>query len=47
MGYNNRGLPPHQLPFNRKTKSWRRAFVDWADSKTFSTNSLVRKSVIH
>ena len=47
MGYNNRGLPPHQLPFNRKTKSWRRAFVDWADSKTFSTNSLVRKSVMH
>ena len=40
-------LPPHQLPFKRKTKSWRRAFVDWADSKTFSTNSLVRKSVIH
>ena len=40
-------LPPHQLPFKRKTKSWRRAFVDWADSKTFSTNSLVRKSVMH
>ena len=40
-------LPPHQLPFKRKNKEWRRAFVDWADSKTFSTNSLVRKSVIH
>ena len=40
-------LPPHQLPFKRKNKEWRRAFVDWADSKTFSTNSLVRKSVMH
>ena len=40
-------LPPHQLPFKRKNKEWRRKFVDWADSKTFSTNSLVRKSVMH
>lgn len=40
-------LPPHQLPFKRKNKEWRRAFVDWADSKTFSTNSLVRKSIMH
>lgn len=40
-------LPPHQLPFKRKNKEWRKKFVDWADSKTFSTNSLVRKSVIH
>lgn len=41
------GLPPHQLPFNKKNKEWRKKFVDWADSKTFSTNSLVRKSVFH
>ena len=40
-------LPPHQLSFTRKNKEWRKKFVDWADSKTFSTNSLVRKSVIH
>lgn len=40
-------LPPHQLPFKRKNKEWRKKFVDWADSKTFSTNSLVRKNVIH
>ena len=40
-------LPPHQLPFKRKNKEWRKKFVDWADSKTFSTNSLVRKSVMH
>ena len=40
-------FPPHQLPFKRKNKEWRKKFVDWADSKTFSTNSLVRKSVMH
>lgn len=40
-------LPSHQLPFKRKNKEWRKKFVDWADSKTFSTNSLVRKSVMH
>jgi hypothetical protein len=40
-------LPPHQLSFNKKNKEWRKKFVDWADSKTFSTNSLVRKSVLH
>lgn len=40
-------LPPHQLPFKRKNKEWRKKFVDWADSKTFSTNSLVRKSIMH
>lgn len=40
-------LPPHQLPFKRKNKEWRKKFIDWADSKTFSTNSLVRKSVMH
>lgn len=40
-------LPPHQLSFKKKNKEWRKKFVDWADSKTFSTNSLVRKSVFH
>lgn len=40
-------LPPHQLPFKKKNKDWRKKFVDWADSRTFSTNSLVRKSVMH
>lgn len=40
-------LPPQQLPFNRKTKEWRRQHLDWADSKTFFNYSLVRKSVIH
>ena len=40
-------LPPHQLPFKRKNKEWRKKFVDWADSKTFFNYSLVRKSVVH
>ena len=40
-------LPPQQLPFSKKTKEWRAAHLDWADSKTFFNYSLVRKSVIH
>lgn len=40
-------LPPQQLPFSRKNKSWRKSHLDWADSKTFFNYSLVRKSVIH
>ena len=40
-------LPPQQLPFSKKNKKWRKKHLDWADSKTFTDNSLVRKSVIH
>lgn len=40
-------LPPQQLPFSRKNKTWRKRHLDWADSKTFFNYSLVRKSVIH
>lgn len=40
-------LPPQQLPFSKKTKSWRKQHLDWADSKTFFNYSLVRNSVIH
>ena len=40
-------LPPQQLPFSRKNKSWRKKHLDWADSKTFFNYSLVRNSVIH
>lgn len=40
-------LPPQQLPFFKKNKEWRKKHLDWADSKTFTDNSLVRKSVIH
>ena len=40
-------FPPQQMPFNKKTKKWRKDCVDWADGKTFFNYSLVRKSVIH
>lgn len=40
-------LPPQNLPFNKKTKEWRKKHLDFADSKTFFNYSLVRKSVIH
>lgn len=40
-------LPPQQLPFSKKNKKWRKAHLDWADSKTFFNYNLVRKSVIH
>lgn len=35
------------MPFSKKNKKWRKAHLDWADSKTFFNYSLVRKSVIH
>lgn len=39
-------FPRQQLPFNQKTKSWRKKCIDWGDSKTFFNYSPVRKSVI-
>lgn len=47
MGYELVNLPPQQLPFTKKNKTWRKKHLDWADSKTFFNYSLVRKSVIH
>lgn len=43
----NKAFPRQQMPFNQKTKNWRKSCVDWADSKSFFNFSLVRKSVIH
>lgn len=40
-------FPPQQLPFNRKTKKWRKLHCDWASSKAFFDYSPVRKSVMH
>ena len=40
-------LPPQNLPFNKKTKGWRKKHLDFAESKTFFNYNLVRKSVIH
>jgi len=40
-------LPPQQISFLRKNKEWRKKHLDWADHRTFATDSLVRNSVIH
>ena len=40
-------FPPQQLPFNRKTKKWRKQVLDWASDRTFFNYSPVRKSVLH
>lgn len=40
-------LPPQQLSFSKKNKTWRKKHLDWANSKCFFNYSLVRKSVIH
>lgn len=40
-------FPRQMLPFNQKTKKWRKDCVLWGNNKTFFNYSLVRKSVIH
>lgn len=40
-------LPPQQLSFTKKNKSWRKKHLDWAENNTFLSHSLVRKSVMH
>lgn len=40
-------FPPQQLSFNKKTKAWRKTVLDWADTKSFTHYSPVRKSVLH
>ena len=47
MAFEFVNFPRQQLPFSRKTEKWRRQCVDWADSKTLFSSSLVRNSVIH
>ena len=43
----NQNLPQQQLSFSKKNKEWRKKHLDWADNKTFATDSYVRKSVVH
>ena len=43
----NINFPPQQLPFNKKTKAWRKKVLDWADARTFTNHNAIRKSVIH
>lgn len=40
-------LPPQQLSFLKKTKDWRKKHLDWADSRTYFNDNIVRKSVLH
>ena len=40
-------LPPQQLSFKAKNKSWRMAHLDWADSKSFFNYNPVRTSILH
>lgn len=40
-------FPPQQLPYNKKTKNWRKQILDWGSGRATITSSLVRKSVIH
>ena len=47
MSYETVKLPPQQVPMSNKTKEWRKAHLDWADSKTFFNYSPVRNSVVH
>ena len=43
----NSSLPRQMLPFNKKTKEWRKQNIQWAVAKTYFNYSLVRKSVTH
>ena len=47
MGRNYKGFPSQQLSFSAKSKSWRKACVDWGADQGTITYSPVRKSVIH
>ena len=40
-------FPKQQLPFNRKTKKWRKLHCDWADSKSMLNYSPVRNNIKH
>lgn len=41
-----KNLPPQMLAYNRKTKEWRRAHLDWADRRTYYFGNMVRNSLL-
>ena len=47
MSRHYKGFPSQQLSFTSKTKSWRKACVDWGAEQGTISYSPVRKSVIH
>lgn len=38
-------FPKQKLPFKRKTKSWRRDHLDWADNNSYLNNSAIRRKI--
>lgn len=47
MDIKYKGFPPQQLPMSKKTKEWRKAHLDWAESMSFYNFAPVRTSVKH
>ena len=47
MSRQYKGFPQQQLSFSAKTKSWRKACVDWGTDQGTITYNPVRKSIIH
>lgn len=40
-------FPAQQISFSSKGEKWRKQHLDWADTKSFFSNGLVRNSAIH
>lgn len=43
----NSYFPPQMLSYSSKTQKWRKQHLDWADSKSYFNNSLIRHSINH
>lgn len=41
-----KNLPPQMLPYNKKTKAWRKQHCDWADKRTYYFGNMVRNSLL-
>lgn len=40
-----KNLPQQKLSYKKKGVEWRKKHLDWADNKTFKTDSIIRKSI--
>ena len=47
MSYTMFNFPRQMLSFRKKNKEWRKQCVLWGDSRSFFSNDLVRKSLVH
>lgn len=43
----NSFFPPQMLSYSSKTQKWRKQHLDWADSKSYFNNNLIRHSINH